>query len=182
MEKDTRLAIATSRPWRGRDAGGGGFNDWKTKKEGEVLGMAQIRELKRIIAASGKGASKKATITNYGVNIYGMHGMFRQWDTAIDINSSDKGSEALSDLFHPRCSTLSKLNPKRGELVRAARAIASYQLKRGSQMHHCHRTRIFSLQLSKLHAYHDVSFSKTHEAQGRQVGSQRPSGFSDALT
>jgi len=26
------------------------------QKEGEVLGMAQIRELKRIIAASGKGA------------------------------------------------------------------------------------------------------------------------------
>lgn len=53
----------------------------RLKKEGEVLGMAQIRELKRIVAASGKGASRKATITNCGVNIYGMHGMFRQRDT-----------------------------------------------------------------------------------------------------
>jgi hypothetical protein len=39
------------------------------RRKEEVVGMARIRELGRIIAASGKGASKKATITNYGGNL-----------------------------------------------------------------------------------------------------------------
>ena len=58
-----------------------------------------------------------------------MHGMCRQRDTAIDINnSSDKVLKLYQIFFPPRCSTLSKLNPKRGELAQAATARASYQL------------------------------------------------------
>jgi hypothetical protein len=48
-------------------------------KEGEVLGMARIGELGRIIAASGKGASKKATITNYRGNIDDIYRSLHGW-------------------------------------------------------------------------------------------------------
>lgn len=62
--------------------------------------MARIRELGRIIAASGKGAIKKATITNYEGNLEGFLGYSnRDGDIELNIFISDEWRFKLYPIY-----------------------------------------------------------------------------------